>query len=64
MHKTAVIDNELARLTFDIAALQETRIADYGSIREKQYAFFWQGRSKDDRREHGVGFEEHAHPNG
>jgi len=53
-HKTAVISSELARLNVDIAALQETRLAD--SLREKEYTFFWQGKSEEDRREQGVGF--------
>ena len=54
--KTAVIDRELARLNIDIACLQETRLADSGSIREANYTFFWQGLSQDDPRRHGVGF--------
>jgi len=54
--KTAVIDRELARLNVDIACLQETRLADSGSIREANYTFFWQGLSRDDPRRHGVGF--------
>lgn len=54
--KTAVISRELDRLNVDIAALQETRIAGYGSLTEKEYTFFWQGRDEDEPREHGVGF--------
>ena len=54
--KTAVIDAELNRLNVDIAALQETRLAENGTITEKHYTFFWQGKANDDRREHGVGF--------
>ena len=54
--KTAIINNELLRLKVDIAALQETRLAGQGSIREKDYTFFWYGKSVDERREHGVGF--------
>ena len=54
--KTAVIDRELARLNIDIACLQETRLADSGSIRETNYTFFWQGLSQDEPRQHGVGF--------
>ena len=54
--KTAVINKELTRLNIDIAALQETRLADSGTIREKNYTFFWQGKKDDQRREHGVGF--------
>ena len=54
--KTAVIDKELASLNIDIACLQETRLAENGSIREANYTFFWQGLPKDDPRQHGVGF--------
>ena len=32
--KTAVIDKELCRLNIDIACLQETRLADNGTLRE------------------------------
>ena len=56
VRKSAMIDNELHRLNVDIAALQETRLADQGSTREKHYTFFWHGKPKKDRREHGVGF--------
>ena len=54
--KTAVISRELVRLKVDIAALQETRIAGCGSLTEKEYTFFWQGRDEDEPRVHGVGF--------
>ena len=54
--KTAIINNELLRLKVDIAALQETRLAGQGSIKENDYTFFWHGKSVDERREHGVGF--------
>ena len=40
----------------DIAALQETRFADSGTLKEKDYTFFWQGKSAEHRREQGVGF--------
>ena len=53
---TVVINNELLRLKFDIAALQETRLADQRSIREKEFTSFWHGKSADELREHGVGF--------
>uniref|UniRef100_A0A0B7BU24 Endonuclease/exonuclease/phosphatase domain-containing protein n=1 Tax=Arion vulgaris TaxID=1028688 RepID=A0A0B7BU24_9EUPU len=42
IRKTAVIDRELERLQVDIAALQETRLPDCGSVKEKNYTFFWQ----------------------
>ena len=52
--KTAVINDELRRLNMDIAALQETRLADSGAL--KDYTFVWQGKDSDEPREHGVGF--------
>ena len=54
--KTAIVNDELLRLKIDIAALQETRLADSGTLKEKDYTFFWQGKSTEHRREHGVGF--------
>lgn len=54
--KTAVINDELRRLHVDIATLQETRLADSGTLKEKDYTFFWQGKSSDEPRQHGVGF--------
>ena len=54
--KTAVINDELKRLNVDIAALQETRLADSGTLKEKAYTFFWQGKHSNEPREHGVGF--------
>ena len=54
--KTAVINNELLRLQVDIAALQETRLAETGSLREKDFTFFWRGKAADETREYGVGF--------
>ena len=54
--KTAIISGELKRLNIDIAALQETRLADSGQLREQDYTFFWRGRAADETRIHGVGF--------
>jgi len=54
--KTAVIDRELHRLNIDIAALQETRLPESGSLKEEHYTFFWQGKGAEEVREHGVGF--------
>ena len=42
----------------DIATLQETRLADSGTLKEKDYTFFWQGKRSDEPREHEVGFAE------
>ena len=39
--KTAIINKELARLNIDVACLQETRLADSGSLIERDYTFFW-----------------------
>ena len=46
----------LLRLKVNIAAIQETRLASQGSIREKYFTFFWHGKSVNERRQHGVGF--------
>ena len=54
--KTAIIDRELSRLNLDIVALQETRLSSFGSLKEKNYTFFWQGLEPEERRIHGVGF--------
>ena len=54
--KTAIIDRELSNRRVDIAALQETRLAGTGSIREADYTFYWSGRPEADPRQHGVGF--------
>ena len=54
--KTAIIDWELSRLKMDIVALQETRLPGSGSIKEKDFSFFWQGKALEEVREHGVGF--------
>ena len=54
--KTAIIDRELSRLNLDIVALQETRLSSFGSLKEKNFTFFWQGLEPEERRIHGVGF--------
>lgn len=56
IRKTATINKELLRLQVDIAALQETRLPDSGSLKESDYTFFWQGKTATETREHGVGF--------
>lgn len=50
--KTAII----ARLNVSIAALQRTRHASSGSLREENYTFFWNGKEPDKPRLYGVGF--------
>ena len=40
----------------DIAALQETRLSDSGSLKEKNYSFFWIGYPEGERKDHGVAF--------
>ena len=40
----------------DIDALQETRLPETGSVSERDFTLFWQGKPSDDVREHGVGF--------
>ncbi|XP_063590147.1 uncharacterized protein LOC134767028 [Penaeus indicus] len=54
--KTAFIDHELHNLAVDITALQGTRIAESGSIREKNYTFFWRGKAEEEPRILEVGF--------
>ena len=54
--KTAVINDELKRMNVDIATLQETWLANAGTLKERDYTFFWQWKSSDEPREHGVGF--------
>ena len=49
--KTVFIKDELRRLHVDIATLQETRFADSGTQKEKDYTFFWQGKSSDEPRQ-------------
>ena len=56
IRKTASINNELLQLQVDIAALQETRLAESGSLKESDYTFFWQGKKEDEQRQHGVDF--------
>ncbi|CAH0724329.1 unnamed protein product, partial [Brenthis ino] len=56
LRKTSIIDSELLRLNVSIAALQETRLADEGSLRETNYTFYWKGKDATQVREHGVGF--------
>uniref|UniRef100_A0A2C9KQ66 Endonuclease/exonuclease/phosphatase domain-containing protein n=1 Tax=Biomphalaria glabrata TaxID=6526 RepID=A0A2C9KQ66_BIOGL len=56
MRQTAIIDRELSRLNIDVACLQETRLADSGSLTESNYTFYWQGQPEQSPRIHGVGF--------
>ena len=56
IRKTHIINRELKRLKVDIAAVQETRLADAGTVQEADFTFFWQGLGADERRLHGVGF--------
>src|SRR5579871_1928198 len=56
--RTALVARELGRYNIDIAALSETRLAEEGNLVERGagYTFFWSGRSKEEKREAGVGF--------
>ena len=54
--KTAVIDRELRRLQMHIVALQGTRLPETGSVRERDFTLFWQGKPSNEVREHGVAF--------
>ena len=53
--QTARLNEELKRLNIDIVALSETRLSGSGSLREKDYTTFWQGKGEHETREHGVG---------
>ena len=44
--KTAVINNELLRLNVDVVTLQETRLADSGALKKKDYTFYGRGRAR------------------
>ena len=54
--KTAVVNDELKRLNVDIATFQETRLADSGILKEKDYSFFWQGKHSNEPSEDGLVF--------
>ena len=41
---TAIMEAIRWKLNVDIAALQETRLADEWSIQERQYTFFYEGK--------------------
>ena len=56
VRKTAVIDKELLRFKVEIAALQETRLANSGFEKVQHYTFLWQGKPEQETREYGVGF--------
>ena len=49
--KTALINNELRRLRMDIVTLQQTRLSSSGMLSEKDFTFYWHGKSPDERRE-------------
>jgi hypothetical protein len=57
--KTAIIDCEIAKRNIDIAALQETRFTASGSLKEKEYIFFWQGIGPDEHCIHEVSITVH-----
>ena len=56
--KTALLANELARYSIDIAALSETRLAGEDQMTEIEsgYTLFWSGKPEEEKRESGVGF--------
>ena len=53
--RSALIAKELEKYQIDIAALQETRIEGEGQLQEKNYTFFWIGKTTG-RRDAGVAF--------
>lgn len=56
LRKSAIIDQELHQLNVDIAALQETRLLELGSISVKNYTVFWKGKNDGEKCEHDVAF--------
>ena len=56
--RTALVGRELGRNGIEIAALNETRFAEVGEIKEvgAGYTFFCSGRNSEERREAGRGF--------
>ena len=54
--KTAVIALELHRLNAGIAASQETRLLESGSLKEELYTIFWQGKGTEETWEYCIGF--------
>ena len=51
--RMSLVGRELGRYGIQIAALSETRFADFGEIKEvgAGYTFFWGGRKSVERRE-------------
>ena len=56
VRKTAIIDRELYKRKIDTAALQETRLAGSGTIKEQFYTFFWFGKTPKEPRLNGTCF--------
>lgn len=56
--RTAIIAHELKRYGIDIAALNETRLSEEGSLTEvgEGYTFFWKGLPEGVQRNYGVAF--------
>ena len=61
--RTALVGRELDRYKIEIAALNETRFAVEGLLKEvgAGYTFFWSGRKKEERCEAEVGFAIKSH---
>lgn len=45
LRKSVVKDSELTRCKVRVAALQETRLAEAGLIKEENYTFYWFSKS-------------------
>ncbi|GCC20563.1 hypothetical protein chiPu_0019125 [Chiloscyllium punctatum] len=56
LKKIAVINDELKRLNMYVAALQDTRLAEAGSLKVMDYVFYWLVEGSHKTREDGVGF--------
>ena len=56
--RSALVAHELSRLSIDIAALSEVRLAEEGNLHEHSagYTLYWSGKSAAEKRLSGVGF--------
>ena len=54
--RTALLCKELEHFKVDIAAICETRFEGSDQLVEQGYTLFWKGKTKEEKRESGVGF--------
>ena len=56
IRRTALLCKELEHFKVDIAAICETRFEGSDQLVEQGYTLFWKGKTKEEKRESGVGF--------